>query len=219
MEEGARIAEVDNQRLQRELAEKQEHEREIMVLLLLVTSTADKIYIHRYILHACSISPSNQNDLKVTREQLTATDAEKHIIQTELDRVKVCRYYAYMKVSHEWACMCVCVRVCICACMPVYVIVLRQVCACVYVRAYMCVYKYRLPYCVIKMNHMFQLSVHFILYILHSQQQNEDQARLAVVETQRREVLVRQQLEVKYMIYSLLSRKDLTTEMVSGLYT
>ena len=52
-----------------------------------------------------------------------------------------------------------------------------------------------------------------------SQQQNEDQARLAVVETQRREVLVRQQLEVKYMIYSLLSRKDLTIEMVSGLYT
>ena len=133
MEEGARIAEVDNQRLQRELAEKQEHEREIMVLLLLVTSTADKMYIHRYILHACSISPSNQNDLQVTREQLTATDAEKHIIQTELDRVKVCSYYAYMKVSHEWACMCVCVRVCVCACMHVYVIEFRQVCACMYV--------------------------------------------------------------------------------------
>ena len=133
MEEGARIAEVDNQRLQRELAEKQEHEREIMVLLLHVTSTADKIYIHTYILHACSISPSNQNDLQVTREQLTATDAEKHIIQTELDRVKVCSYYAYVKVSHEWACMCVCVRVCVCACMHVYVIEFRQVCACMYV--------------------------------------------------------------------------------------
>ena len=142
MEEGARIAEVDNQRLQRELAEKQEHEREIMVLLLLVTSTADKIYIHTYIWHACSISPSNQNDLQVTREQLTATDAEKHIIQTELDRVKVCSYYAYMKVSHEWACMCVCA--CVRASVRVYVIVLRKVCACVYVRTYMCVYKYRL---------------------------------------------------------------------------
>ena len=116
MEEGARIAEVDNQRLQRELAEKQEHEREIMVLLLLVTSTADKIYIHMYVLHTCSISPSNQNDLQVTREQLTATDAEKHIIQTELDRVKVCRYYAYMKVSHECACVHASVRPCVCGC-------------------------------------------------------------------------------------------------------
>ena len=89
---------------------------------------------------------------------------------------------------------------------------------CVCVCTYMCVCKYRLAL-LHEMNHMFWLSVHFKLYIVYSQQQNEDQARLAVVETQRREVLVRQQLEVKYMIYSLLSRKDLTTEMVSGLYT
>ena len=62
-------------------------------------------------LPACSISPSNQNDLQVTREQLTATDAEKHIIQTELNRVKVCSYYTYyVKVLHE----CVCVRVSMC---------------------------------------------------------------------------------------------------------
>ena len=70
--------------------------------LAVVTSTADKIYVHTYVhlhmyiylstymLHTCSISPSNQSDLQVTQEQLTATDAEKNIIQTELDRVKVC---------------------------------------------------------------------------------------------------------------------------------
>ena len=97
-------------------------------------------------LHVCSISPSNQSDLQVTREQLTATDAEKHIIQTELDRVKVCSYYAYVKVSHECACVrpCVCgcidtsidcvracvracVHACVCACVCVYVVVLRQI--------------------------------------------------------------------------------------------
>ena len=131
MEEGARIAEVDNQRLQRELAEKQEHKQKIMVLLLHVTSTSDKIYIDTYMLHACSISPSNQNDLQVTREQLTATDAEKHIIQTELIQVKVCSYYAYMKVSHECArmCVCVCVRACMHAC----------VCDCIETSMCMCV--------------------------------------------------------------------------------
>ena len=63
----------------------------------------------------------NQNDLQVTREQLTATDAEKHIVQTELNRAKVRSYYAYLKVSHE----CVCVHVCLCV--RVYVVVLRQV--------------------------------------------------------------------------------------------
>ncbi len=40
VEECARIAEANNQRLQRELAEKQEHERKMMVLLLHVTSTS-----------------------------------------------------------------------------------------------------------------------------------------------------------------------------------
>ena len=64
------------------------------------------------------------------------------------------------------------------------------------------------------------LSVHSLnTIIIHSQQQNEEQARLAVVETQRREVAARQQLEVLSMVNSLLSRKDLTVEMVTGLHT
>ena len=88
-----------------------------MVLLLHITSTADKIYVHMYVYVAYLFHLLfNQNDLQMTREQLTATDTEKHIIQTELNRVMVCSYYAYVKVSHECACMRASVRPCVCGC-------------------------------------------------------------------------------------------------------
>ena len=53
-----------------------------------------------------------------------------------------------------------------------------------------------------------QLCIFPTVYAFVSQQQTEDQARLA-----------RHQLEVKNMVWSLLSRKDLIAGMVSGLHT